>query len=60
MDEIKRQREQLDELHRLVNSLNIFVPSLPAGVFTCDLYSMLERITYLKGYLDSMLLYYKA
>jgi len=55
MDELKKQRKELDELKYLVNGLNIFRPRLPAGVFTVDLYSMMEEIEYLCGYLDCMM-----
>lgn len=55
MDEIEQQRKQLDDLHHLVNSLNIFISVMPPFLVETCLVSFLNDIKYLSGYLDCML-----
>jgi len=54
VDELTKQREQLDELKHLINSLNIFKERMPPLVFMVDLFSMRDEINYLSGYIDCM------
>ncbi|MCL2229359.1 MAG: hypothetical protein FWC00_06080 [Firmicutes bacterium] len=60
MEKISKQklvehRAELDELKKLVFRLNVFRQDLPSGVFMTDLYTMLDELKYLMGYLDCML-----
>ncbi|MCL2229402.1 MAG: hypothetical protein FWC00_06310 [Firmicutes bacterium] len=60
MDKFTKQklvehRAELDELKKLVFRLNVFRQDLPSGVLMTDLYTMLDEIKYLMGYLDCML-----
>jgi len=55
MDEIKQQRKELDELHFLLNSFNIFLDSLPAGIVKMDIQSLMDNIKYVRGYVDCMI-----
>ncbi|MCL2229364.1 MAG: hypothetical protein FWC00_06105, partial [Firmicutes bacterium] len=48
-------RAELDELKKLVFRLNVFRQDLPSGVLMTDLYTMLDELKYLMGYLDCML-----
>jgi len=60
MDKFTKQklvehRAELDELKKLVFRLNVFRQDLPSGVLMTDLYTMLDELKYLMGYLDCML-----
>jgi len=55
MNELIQLRSELDQLKHSVNRLLYFRRRLPPGVFGTDLYTMLEEINYLKGYLDCMI-----
>ena len=55
MNELQKRRKELDLLHPLVNSLNIFKQDLPAGVFMTDLDYMMREINYLRGFVDAMI-----
>ena len=55
MDELIEWRGKLAQLKLLVNGLNIFKNSLPPFVLMTDLYSLLEELNYLSGYIDCMI-----
>ena len=55
MDELKKYREELEQLGRLLTSLNYFSLQLPRGVFVEDVDSFIDGIKYLKGYVDCMI-----
>ena len=55
MNELQERRKELDQLKYLINSLYIFNDRLPDFVMTADLYSFLDEIKYLCGYMDCMI-----
>ena len=55
MEQFKKLRDDLNELGHLVNGLNISLDMFPPYLLSTDLYSFLNEIQYMKGYVDCML-----
>lgn len=55
MGDLEKIKEILDEVKYSVNGLCNYVDLFPPFLFTTDIYSFLDDIKYIRGYVDCMI-----